>query len=92
MPPNAVELTGSALVHLVQDIKGLNAALNAGRGVIKLNCPCGAAVVAATLVLPGLKDRQRGHIKSRVERHLRGDHRLSQQTVRLVLNDSLAQD
>ena len=88
MPRKMIELKAPALVQLVQDIKPLNVALNAGQGVLKLKCPCGASIVPSTTVLPNLKDRQRGHLKSRIERHLRGDHRLSKQTVHVVLKES----
>jgi len=88
MPRKIIELKAPALVQLVQDIKALKAALNAGQGAIKLKCPCGAAILPSTPVLPNLRDRQRGHLKSRIERHLRGDHRLSKRTVHVVLSES----
>jgi hypothetical protein len=90
MPRKVVELKAPALVQLVQDIKALNVALNAGEGVIKLKCRCGAPILPPTPVLPNLRDRQRGHLKSRIERHLRSNHRLSKQTVHVVLNESFA--
>ena len=41
-------------------------------------------------VLPSIKDRQRGLLKSKIERHLRAVHEISKRTIAGVLKDAFA--
>jgi hypothetical protein len=38
------------------------------------------------------RDRQRGLLKSKIERHLRDDHGLSRQTISVIMKEAFATD
>ena len=81
-PPAALETR--TLLELVTMVKTA-AALKSG--VLDLKCPCGTAMLSPTPVIPSHKDSQRGLMKSRIKHHLQDRHGLSDQTVRVVLNE-----
>jgi hypothetical protein len=82
-PRHDAALETQLLLQLVAKVKIL-AALESG--VLNLKCPCGAVILPPTPVIPQLKGRQRGLIRSRIQHHLRGEHGLSEQTIHDVLN------
>ena len=88
-PRHAIEHETRLLLQLVAAIKGLNVAgeLEAGR-TISLTCPCGKLILPPLSVLSSVKDRQRGLLKSKVERHLRNVHGISARTITRVLKES----
>jgi len=90
-PRPAAELETRLLVELIAKVKSLNisGALEWGR-TIDLKCPCGQVILPPTPVIPTLKDRQRGLLKSRVTNHLRVKHGLSSHTISVVLNQAFA--
>ncbi|HEV2173710.1 MAG TPA: hypothetical protein VGR71_09095 [Nitrospira sp.] len=87
-PRPTATLDTHALVLLVERTKVLIASLTRGGEVLKLKCPCGAAILSPTPAIPSLKDRQRGLLKSKIERHLRYDHAQAEQRIRDVLRES----
>ncbi len=91
-PHRAAALETRLLVQLVAKVKSLNLLFSQGHGVMNLKCPCGKVILAATPVISNLKDRQRGLLKSRVDGHLRAEHGLSKQTIRVVLNEAFTPD
>jgi len=78
------------LVELVAKIKNLDTIIALESGRIDLKCPCGAVIVPPTPVIPNLKHRQRGLLKSQIRRHLRADHGISEETIRVVLKEAFA--
>jgi hypothetical protein len=80
------------LLQLVAKVKNLNILVAQESGVMDLKCPCGAVILPSTPVISNLKDRQRGRLKSRIKDHLRAEHGLSVQTIRVVLNQAFASD
>ncbi len=94
-PRHSAALETQMLLELVAKVK-IAVALESG--VLDLKCPCGMVILPPTPVISNLKDRQRGLLKSRVERHLREKHgeppnlRHSHfdQTIREVLKQAFA--
>jgi len=80
------------LLQLVAKVKDLNILVARESGVMDLKCPCGTVILPSTPVISNLKDRQRGLLKSRLKDHLRARHGLSEQTIRVVLNQAFAED
>ena len=79
------------LLQLVATIKSLNISGELEDGTtITLRCPCGKVILPSIVVMPIIKDRQRGLLKSKVERHLRDIHGISKQTITGVLKESFA--
>jgi hypothetical protein len=89
-PRQTAALETQLLVELVAKVKNLNTIVAQEFGGIDLKCPCGALILPPTPVIPNLKDRQRGLLKSRITRHLRIDHGISEATIRVVLNQAFA--
>jgi len=56
--------------------------------VISLRCPCGRVILPAIMVQENIKDRQRGLLKAKVERHLRDQHGVSRYNIGRVVKDS----
>ncbi len=73
------------LVELVNKVKNLDATIAAGFGRMEVKCPCGAMILPLTPVIPHLKDRQRGLLKSRIREHLQSVHGISDITIRVVI-------
>jgi hypothetical protein len=90
-PRHTAALEARLLVELVSRVKNLNipSTLEWGNSM-ELKCPCGEVVLPRTPIIPSLKDRQRGFLKSRIKRHLRFKHGLSEPTIRIVLDQSFA--
>jgi hypothetical protein len=65
------------LMQLVERTKAVNVSLTRAGEVLKLKCPCGALILPPTPAIPKLVDHQRGMLKSKMERHLQGDHLLA---------------
>jgi hypothetical protein len=94
-PHHSAALETQMFVELVAKVK-IAVALESG--VLDLKCPCGIVILSPTPEISNLKDRQRGLMKSRIERHLRerhGDppnpaHGLFEQTIHEVLKQAFA--
>ena len=91
-PRLAAALDAQLLVQLVERTKSLNVSRAIQGEVLSLKCPCGAVILQPTPAIANLKDRQRGMLKSKIERHLRDDHRLSGHTIGVVLKESFPPD
>jgi hypothetical protein len=89
-PPSTATLDTHALLQLVERTKAVNALLAQGGEVLKLKCPCGASILPPTPAITSLKDRQRGLLKSKIERHLRDHHGLPGHSIRAVLKEAFA--
>ena len=87
-PPPTATLDTHALVLLMERIKVLNASLTRGGEVLKLKCLCGAVILSPTPAVPGLEDRQRGLLKSKIQHHLRDRHALAEHRIRDILRES----
>jgi transposase-like protein len=87
---HAAALEARLLTELVAKIKNLNTVVAVESGSIDLRCPCGAVILAPIPVISDLKDRQRGLLKSRIRRHLRADHGISEETISVVLKEAFA--
>jgi hypothetical protein len=70
-PHHSAALETQMFLELVAKVK-IAVALESG--VLDLKCPCGMVILPPTPVISNLKDRQRGLLKSRIERHLRERH------------------
>ena len=57
---------------------------------ISLRCPCGGVILPPILVHENVRDRQRGLLKAKVERHLREQHGVSRFEISRILRDSFA--
>ena len=91
-PRHAAALETRLLVELVARIKNLNISTTLEWGkTMELKCPCGEVLLAIP-VIPSLKDRQRGFLKSRIKNHLRFKHGISEHMIHAVLNESFASD
>ena len=90
MKRHAAALEARLLVELVAKVQNLNTMVALESGSITLKCPCGAVILPPTPVIANLKDRQRGLLKSRMRRHLRADHGISEETIRVVLKEAFA--
>ena len=88
-PSNAAALENQLLLTLVATVRGLHTAgeLEPGK-TIALKCPCGKVILPTILVQASIKDRQRGLLKAKIERHLRDHHGVSKYTTGRVLKDS----
>ena len=86
---SASAVEAELLPALVATIHGLHTAgeLTDGR-IISLKCPCGRVILPPILIQSHIRDRQRGLLKAKVERHLRDSHGLSKYNVGRVLKDS----
>lgn len=89
-PRHAAALEARLLVELVARVKTLNINVTLESGSMDLKCPCGAVILPQTPVISNLKDRQRGLLKSRMRRHLRIDHGISEETIDVVLKEAFA--
>lgn len=90
-PRDAAARETRLLVELVDRVKSLNISATLEWGTtMDLKCPCGEMIIPTTPVIPSLKDRQRGFLKSRIKNHLRFKHGPSEHTIRVVLNESFA--
>jgi hypothetical protein len=87
-PSQTASLETQLLVELVARIKSVNTIVGQEAGEIDLKCPCGVLILPPTPVISNLKERQRGLVKSRIKRHLGTDHRMSEATIRVVLNEA----
>jgi hypothetical protein len=81
----ATELEAKLLAELASRTKSLKSA-----NVLSLKCPCGKVILPPTPALSNLEDRQRGLVKSRIRRHLRDEHRLSDHIIDIVVSRSFA--
>jgi hypothetical protein len=88
-PRHAAALETQVFLQLVARVK-VAAALQSG--VLDLKCPCGMVILPPTPVLPNLKDRQRGLMKSRIKRHLQERHGLSAHTIGVILKEAFSGD
>jgi hypothetical protein len=86
-PRHPAEPETQQLLELVAKVK-IAAALESGS--FDLKCPCGVVILPPTPVIPTLKERQHGLIKSRIKRHLSERHGLSEHTIRTVLKEAFA--
>jgi len=89
-PRHAAALETQLLVELVARVNALKVVVALEWGVLELKCPCGAVILPETPVISNLKDRQRGLLKSRIRRHLRADHGISEEMIRVVLDQAFA--
>jgi hypothetical protein len=87
MPRRARGLETQTFLELVARVK-IAAALESG--LLDLKCPCGMVILTPTPVLPNLKDRQRGLMKSRIKRHLHERHGLSEQRIAVILREAFS--
>jgi|SRR5215469_8263026 len=88
--PDAARET-QLLLRLVAAVKSLNTSGELESGTtIALKCPCGKAILPPIFVLAIIKDRQRGMLKLKIERHLRDIHGISKQTIDRVIRESFA--
>jgi hypothetical protein len=88
-PRPAAALETQIFLELVAKIK-IAVALESG--VLDVKCPCGMVILPPTPVIPNIKDRQRGLMKSRIKRHLHEAHGLSEHTIRVILKQAFAED
>jgi len=79
------ELEAKLLAELAARAKSLKTAT-----VLNLKCPCGELILAPTPVISSLEDRQRGLVKSRIRRHLRDEHQLSDHIIDIVVSRAFA--
>ena len=91
-PRHTAAFEAHLLVQLVERAKTLKVSRSVGGEVLSLKCPCGAVILPPTPAIPDLKGRQRGMLKSKIERHLRDDHGVSKHTIGLVLKEFSATD
>jgi hypothetical protein len=75
------ELEAKLLAELASRAKSLKTA-----NVLNLKCPCGKLILPPTPALSNLEDRQRGLVKSRIRRHLRDEHQLSDHIIGIVVS------
>jgi hypothetical protein len=79
------------LLSLVVAIRALQRSGDLEEGkTLSLRCPCGRVILPHIMVQPSIKDRQRGLLKAKVERHLREYHGVSKYNISRVLKDSFA--
>ncbi len=86
---NAAAVEDHLLLALVAAIHGLHTAgeLEPGK-TLALKCPCGRVILPPIMVQSNIRDRQRGLLKAKVERHLRDDHGVSKYNIGRVLKDA----
>jgi len=75
------ELEAKLLAELATRAKSLRNA-----NVLNLKCPCGKLILPPTPAVANLEDRQRGLVKSRMRRHLRDEHQLSDHIIDIVVS------
>lgn len=80
------ELEAKLLAELAARTKSLKTA-----SVLNLKCPCGKLILPPTPVISSLQDRQRGLVKSRIRRHLRAEHELSDHIIDIVVTRAFAE-
>ncbi len=80
------ELEAKLLAELAARTKSLKNA-----NVLNLKCPCGKLILAPTPAISSLEDRQRGLLKSRIRRHLRAEHELSDHIINIVVTRAFAE-
>ena len=80
------ELEAKLLAELAARAKALKTA-----SVLNLKCPCGKQILAPTPAVSNLEDRQRGLMKSRIRRHLRDEHELSDHIIDIVVSRAFAE-
>jgi hypothetical protein len=80
------ELEAKLLAELAERAKQLK-----GANVLSLKCPCGKVILPPTPALSNLEDRQRGLVKSRIRRHLRDQHQLSEHIIDIVVSRSFSE-
>src|SRR6516164_7833364 len=79
------------LLSLVVAIRALQPSGDLEEGkTLSLTCPCGRIILPHIMVQSSIKDRQRGLLKAKVERHLRETHGVSKYYISRVLKDSFA--
>jgi hypothetical protein len=89
MPGKNADLETQLLVGLVTKVKNLNISPTLEWGkTIELRCPCGQSILLRTPVIPSLKDRQRGLLKSRIREHLHSVHGISDTTIRYAISEA----
>ena len=89
MPGKNADLETQLLVGLVTKVKNLNISTTLERGdTIELRCPCGQPILLRTPVIPSLKDRQRGLLKSRIREHLHSVHGISDTNIRFAISEA----
>jgi hypothetical protein len=88
---DAAAVETQLLLQLVAAVRTLNVSseLEAGT-ILSLKCPCGKMILQPIVVLPSIKDRQRGLLKSKIENHLRDVHEVSKRTIADFLKDAFA--
>ncbi len=88
---NVAASEAQLLLELVAAIRAvlMSGDLQVGEQIL-LRCPCGRVILPPMLVHENIKDRQRGMLKAKVERHLREDHGVSRYSIAQVLKDSFA--
>jgi hypothetical protein len=79
------ELEAKLLAELAARTKSLKTA-----NVLNLKCPCGKVILPPTPAVSSLEDRQRGLVKSRIRRHLREEHHLSDHIIDIVVSRAFA--
>ena len=88
-PPRPAANETQIFLELVAKVKVLVALES---GVLELKCPCGMTILPRTPIVPKVKDRQRGLMKSRIKRHLYERHGLSDHTIGIILKEAFAGD
>ncbi len=88
---NAPASEAQLLLELVAAIQAVltSGDLQVGEQIL-LRCPRGRVILPPMLVHENIKDRQRGMLKAKVERHLRDVHHVSRYNIGQVLKDSFA--
>ena len=77
------------LLSLVVAIRALHPSGDLEEGkTLSLTCPCGRVILPHIMVQSNIKDRQRGLLKAKIERHLRDNHGVSKYNISRVLKDS----
>jgi hypothetical protein len=89
-PRPAAALETQLLLQLVATIKSLNISGAEAGTTLALKCPCGRVILPPIAVMPSIRDRQRGLLRSKIERHLRDFHGITKQTIARVLIESFA--
>ncbi|HVN88459.1 MAG TPA: hypothetical protein VMT61_01460 [Candidatus Binataceae bacterium] len=79
------------LLQLIAAVKTLNVAKEWEAGTtVTLKCPCGKVILPPILLSANLLDRQRGLLKSQIERHLRDRHDVAKQAIHRTVKDAFA--
>jgi len=90
-PRSAAAVETELLIELIARIKSLKVSDGPERvRTMALKCPCGEVILPPTPIIPGMEDRQRGLLKSRIKNHLWLKHGVSEYTSRLAINEAFA--